>query len=136
MYGRQDPATKAANPAVKATFHDGLTSIGPTLEGEARAASDALQDTMVSMRAGVDQAGTSGASARSRAEAADQCQADVSQSQQAADLSAVNAFWSRYYGGFNALAAELAALSCPSPGDTSGHAVAAVEGTASTGEAT
>ena len=137
MYGRLDSAIKAANPAVEADLHDALASIGGTLEGAARSASDALQGTTGSVPAGVDQAGTSSAaSMMSRAEAADQALACASQSQPAADRSAVDAFWSRYYGGFNALAAELAALPSPAPGSTSGHAVAADKGTTSTGEPT
>jgi hypothetical protein len=136
MYGRLDPAIKAANSAVPANIHDALGSIGPTLEGEATVASDALQGTMASMRAGADPAGSSGTSAMSRAEAADQALAGASPSRQAADRSAVDAFWSRYYGGFNAPAAGLAALPSPSPGDRSGHAVVAGKDTTSTGAAT
>jgi hypothetical protein len=136
MYRRLDPAFKAVNPAVKANFHDALTSIGPTLEGEVRAGSAAIQGTMASVEAGGEQAGSPGASAMSRAEEADQVQARASQSQRAVDRSAVAAFWSRYYGGFNAVATELAALPSPSPGSTSGHVVAAGKGTTSTGEAT
>ena len=120
MYGRRDPAIKAANPAVKANFHarpgvDRRHARGRGPGGAGRPPGHGR------LGAGRGRPGrTSGASAPSRAEVADQDLRQRQPVQQAADQAAVTAFWSQYYRGFNALDVQLAALPPAASGSTSG----------------